>query len=222
MSPTLSQGRYPAAAPLLHSPWGFCKPCPLHRHAHSPSPCLSPWLFLLGARPVSPLMLRSSGVTQPSPRYRRDQSEDGHRGAHLRVQLGGASRPEHVMCPEPLTWAGAVPWRPWGLAHPGSRGGLLALTLRRRKQDSLPTSPRGQTPTWQSPLGCVPALCPYLPGTRPLCEQGLVSLQEPLCAWSGAESAVTWACDKPGNCRHLEYHFSGNANESSNSGSQLA
>lgn len=171
---------------------------------------------------VSPLMLRSSGVTQPSPRYRRDQSEDGHRGAHLRVQLGGASRPEHVMCPEPLTWAGAVPWRPWGLAHPGSRGGLLALTLRRRKQDSLPTSPRGQTPTWQSPLGCVPALCPYLPGTRPLCEQGLVSLQEPLCAWSGAESAVTWACDKPGNCRHLEYHFSGKANESSNSGSQLA
>ena len=86
------------------------------------------------------------------------------------------SRPEHVMCPEPLTWAGAVPWRPWGLAHPGSRGGLLALTLRRRKQDSLPTSPRGQTPTWQSPLGCVPALCPYLPGTRPLCEEGLVSL----------------------------------------------
>lgn len=130
-------------------------------------------------------------------------------GAHLGVQLGGASRPEHVTCPEPLTWAGAVPWRPWGLAHPGSRGGLLALTPRRQKQDSLLTSPRGQTPAWQSPSGCVPALSrSCLPCTCPLCEQGLVSLQEPLYG--------------PGNCWHLEYHFSGKANESSNCGSQLA
>ena len=144
-------------------------------------------------------------------------------GAHLGVQLGGASRPEHVTCPEPLTWAGAVPWRPWGLAHPGSRGGLLALTPRRQKQDSLLTSPRGQTPAWQSPSGCVPALSrSCLPCTCPLCEQGLVSLQEPLYTWSSAESAVTWACDKPGNCWHLEYHFSGKANEGSNCGSQLA